>query len=323
MTPRYEPVVIVCPEVITGGPEAMHQLGYEINRAGGNAVMAYTLGANELRFTENTLHTQSAVTDNFREHFARYHPRTQAQIPLTPDTLFMFPEIFAASAYNHRSTPRAIWWLSVDNATTNASALTYSSTKRAVFSDDTLAHYYQSAYAREYLIRHGARQIQALFDYVDRSCFDVGTPQNRTVAIFPRKGGKRAQAIARNAPDLPLVLIKNMTREQVADALQRTTVYIDFGHQPGKDRVPREAALAGNIVFLHERGAAEHYEDFPIDRGYLFTEQDVTSGALARRVRETLADSAPHRANQAGLRQRVMLEPQEFRLQVAQAFFEP
>lgn len=323
MRPRYDTVVLICPEVITGGPEAMHQLGYEINRGGGHAVMAYQLGCNEIRLTPRAVHIHNNPTPKFREHFARYNPRTQIDVPLTDKTLFVFPEIFAAQAYNHRSTPRAIWWLSVDNATTNSSALTYESTRRAIFSDHTLVHFYQSAYAREYLIRNGARQIQALFDYVDRECVDDGQPRNRTVAMFPRKGGERAKAFAKTAPDLPLVLIENMTREQVAHALKRTTVYIDFGHQPGKDRVPREAALAGNVVFLHERGAAQHYEDFPVDAGYLFTEQDIHNGELAKRIRETLADPRQHLANQAALRQRVTLEPQEFRTQVQQGFFVP
>lgn len=322
MNVRYDRIVLVCPEVITGGPEAMHQLASAIERLGGDAFMAYTLGANELRFNGNTLHTRTAVSDKFRNEYARYFPRTCDQITMTPDTLFVFPEIFVSSAMNHRITPRAIWWLSVDNAATNSTALTYESTRRAIFSDDTLLHFYQSAYAREYLIRNGARQIQALYDYVDRGFRDRGQERSRTVAMFPRKGGDLAKAFSRMAPDLPLVLIENMTREQVIAALQRTTVYIDFGHQPGKDRVPREAVLAGNVVFLHERGAAQHYEDFPVQSHYLFTEQDVASGQLLAKVRQVLADPEPHRYRQNGLRQRVELEPQEFQLQVEQALFQ-
>jgi len=60
--------------------------------------------------------------------------------------------------------------------------------------------------------------------------------------------------------------IENMPADTVHETLLKSQIYIDFGHHPGKDRIPREAAMSGNIVFLHERGAAAFHLDHPLDR---------------------------------------------------------
>ncbi len=329
--PRYERVVILCPEAVTGGPEALHQLGHAINRQGGTAVMAYLMGENALQFVGDRLLCTPRPGAAFREAYAAYAPVTATEIPLTPDTLVVYPEMFPLDALQYRQGPRAIWWLSVDNGLQYTPSLGYRSTARELFDDDSLIHFHQSCYARAYLLEQRARQVVPLYDYVARdyrlspeaAAAKANAPGPRTVALFPRKGAELAQRFVNGAPELAYRLIDNMTRAQVGEALAESAVYIDFGHQPGKDRVPREAALAGNVVFLHEKGAGAHYGDYPVDRTYLFTQRDVLSGSLAARVREALAEYPAHLARQAPLRQQVILEAEEFALQVAAAFFVP
>ena len=59
--------------------------------------------------------------------------------------------------------------------------------------------------------------------------------------------------------DVDFVPIRDMNKAQVRDALFGARLYIDFGHHPGKDRVPREAAVAGAVVLLREAGAAKAF----------------------------------------------------------------
>jgi hypothetical protein len=47
-------------------------------------------------------------------------------------------------------------------------------------------------------------------------------------------------------------------------------VYIDCGHHPGKDRMPREAAAAGCCIITSRSGAAGNELDTPIDDCYKF-----------------------------------------------------
>ena len=59
-------------------------------------------------------------------------------------------------------------------------------------------------------------------------------------------------------------MIEGMTKGQVSDTLARSTIFLDLGHFPGKDRLPREAALSGAAVVTGIFGASAFYEDVPI-----------------------------------------------------------
>lgn len=64
-----------------------------------------------------------------------------------------------------------------------------------------------------------------------------------------------------------------MTESEVAKLLGTAKIYIDFGHHPGKDRLPREAAMAGCCVITCKRGAAHYFEDIPIGDNYKLNDQ--------------------------------------------------
>ena len=79
-------------------------------------------------------------------------------------------------------------------------------------------------------------------------------------------------------PNLHWKAIENMSTEEVAELLNRSKVYIDFGNHPGKDRFPREAAISGCCIITGQRGAAANDIDVMIPRSYKFP--DKTSSIL-------------------------------------------
>jgi len=112
-----------------------------------------------------------------------------------------------------------------------------------------------------------------------------------------------------------------MSPQQVSDALRQTSVYIDFGHHPGKDRVPREAAVSGNIVFVHSKGAGCHFLDYPLDQFFIFTMVDIRTGDLAQKIRACLSNHAHYHQQQWLYRRRIEHELEEYTLQVKTSFF--
>lgn len=78
-------------------------------------------------------------------------------------------------------------------------------------------------------------------------------------------------------PHLDTVVLKGFTRAELEATLRSCQFYIDFGHHPGKDRLPREAARAGCIVFVRRQGAAANATDvlLPDDRRF-----DCSKGGL-------------------------------------------
>lgn len=65
--------------------------------------------------------------------------------------------------------------------------------------------------------------------------------------------------------DVPLIPIRGMTREQVMETLRKCKLYVDNGYHPGKDHLPREAAMHGCVVITNKSGSAAYWEDVPIE----------------------------------------------------------
>lgn len=85
------------------------------------------------------------------------------------------------------------------------------------------------------------------------------------IAYNPVKGrvlGNTARFF--NSHVIEFVGIAGLSPEQLSELLGSVDAYVDFGGQPGKDRLPREALRLGVPVFLFRRGAAINGSDFPL-----------------------------------------------------------
>ena len=322
LTPAYQKVVILCPTVVTGGPEAMHQLCNAINKSGGNAVLVYYDAASVLELSDDKIASSPAQPEAFLDAYRNYDAPHQDLVHLSADTLIVFPETHALHAFRFRGCHRAVWWLSVDNGLSLEPLFSYKQFCDGYFNDETLIHFYQSDYARDFLMRNGAKKFYPLYDYINRGFLrDAPALKHPVVSFFPAKGRSLADSFFSQAKDLPSVAIENMSPKQVSDTLRQTSVYIDFGHHPGKDRVPREAAASGNVIFIHARGAGCHVLDYPLDQFYIFTLVDIKTGELAQKVRACLANHRHFHAQQWLYRGKIEHELEEFALQVKTLFF--
>jgi hypothetical protein len=332
MQKRYEDVVLFCPEVKTGGPEALHQLAYQINRHGGSAHLAYYAPVSHVEIEGNRLRCR-AENSPMPAQYAQYHPHVLREISPGPDTLLVFPEtlchLAAVAAVPYQ---RALWWLSVDNAP--APILQDAAYQQPFFGDPGLHHFYQSDYARAFLQKACATACHPLSDYTDQdfvhlSLIASANPPIRErpnrICFFPNKGAERAASFIEAASQLrhnvEFVPIRGMSKPQVRDCLFSARLYIDFGNQPGKDRVPREAAIAGAILLLHAAGAGAHYLDHPLPRTYLFGEADIVSGRLHALVNEILDAPETHWEQQRFYRDAILREQEKFDLETRTLFF--
>jgi hypothetical protein len=72
------------------------------------------------------------------------------------------------------------------------------------------------------------------------------------------------------------------------NTLARSKVYLDFGHHPGKDRIPREAAISGCCVLTNREGAAGNDRDIPIPDTYKFSDPLTQLPLIAETVQACL-----------------------------------
>ena len=132
------------------------------------------------------------------------------------------------------------------------------------------------AYAEDvdFVKKQGAENAYFLMDYLGQehcSGVDIQSQRENVVLYNPAKGRAFTRKIIKAAPQgLKFVALQNMSPKEVHMWSNKAKVYIDFGNHPGKDRFPREAAMAGCIIITSKRGSAAFYEDIPIKESYKF-----------------------------------------------------
>lgn len=273
-------IVALCPGgTVTGGPEALHQLVDSAVRQGIDAAICYEP------------HGDTPVA------YRHYRCPVVAENQIPPRSLVVVPELWAHEARRFSHSTTALWWLSVDNAPAGAHEIACG------------VHLAQSEYARLHLEERGHIPLM-LGDYTTTVFSDHGSTRRWAVAYNPTKGNDLAAKFAEENPEVEMVPISKMTTGEIVDLLNGVEVYVDFGHHPGKDRLPREAAACGAVVFVRDAGAASNDVDVPIPSEFKF--RDV--GALS-----VLVDSVQYRAahqRQDGYRRTIRAERDTFDTQV-------
>ena len=137
----------------------------------------------------------------------------------------------------------------------------------------------------------------------------------------PEKGRRHTERLRAANPDLDFIPVRNMTPQQVKELLAGAKLYIDFGHHPGKDRLPREAAMAGCCIITGRRGAAGNHVDIPIPEDYKLDEGRRDFPQAFRALATSIFDNfARHSRSFDGYREGIRNEPAEFERQVRAIF---
>jgi len=230
---------------IAGGVESLYQLVDAINTNGGYACVIWD------RDVPNPIPAKY-------QHYKIIHGDP---VEDSHDNFVIYPEVWTEKIDTYSHMKKAIWWLSVDN----------NHGKFQDFSNSNITHFYQSFYALEFLEKNNVGNYLPIFDYIHSkytdSDFDINQKEN-IVCYNPVKGIEITNQIKSLNPDITFVPIVNMTEDQIIELLKRSKVYIDFGHHPGRDRIPRESAILGNCVITNLKGSAGFYGDIPIDDKY-------------------------------------------------------
>ena len=254
---------VISPRRVTGGPEAVHQLVDAARTLGVDARVVYApIDAAHKEVTSAYAHYAVAIDTEIRDE---------------ADTMVIAPETLTRHVSDLRRAHRAIWWLSVDNYLEDrrrhaAWWAEHLGIRRPRFNlakpTPDIRHLAQSEYARRFLVDHGIRQVEMLTDYLRddfTSAATNSTSRPAIVAFNPLKGFETTQRlIAASPPGIQFVPLQNMTPRQVRETLEQSSAYMDFGHHPGRDRLPREAALCGCNIVTGTRGAAGNDTDIPI-----------------------------------------------------------
>jgi hypothetical protein len=185
----------------------------------------------------------------------------------------------------------------------------------------------QSQYARDFVINDlklDSKKVYYLSDYLRKEFFGQReTGQRKNYCLYnPKKGIENIKKIAYIEPDLGWVPITNMTAQQVVNLMCEAKVYLDFGNHPGKDRIPREAAMCGLCVITNKEGSAAYSEDVSIENQYKFENIDESAEDIVALVQDIYENFEKHSANFLHYRSAIEKEEQEFDQGVIEIFKE-
>lgn len=323
-------IFVVCPAYSkTGGMELLHQLVYTLNDEGAHAVIAYT--------GVNTHRTDPPTNPEYKHYIDSYI--CFEDIPDEVGTIVVFPEVDAYLIHKFNHAQIYFWWLSIDNYLKVYSASYYF--RHRMFGDALRCirhgtwryslpflhkrvnlNLVQSYYAEDYLKKHGFTNIQYLSDYINDDYIENNAPLPRenTVLYNPKKGIEFTRKLMRAAPELHWRPLENMTGEQIRHALKTSKVYVDFGNHPGKDRLPREAAISGCCVITGRQGSAGYDQDLPIPADYKFDDHISSIPSIIEKIHECFDDFTSCSHDFDGYREMIYAEKSAFRKDVHDIF---
>lgn len=226
------------------------------------------------------------------------------------------PEIAISQLCAVHGPLRVLWWLSVDNA--------YWRPRRDQLYDQLgprllgtldkvtrhrthdllrqpgqtdILHAVQSEYARVHVRNVLGVEPLMLTDFLtDIPALTApmeARQRERRVVYNPAKGLPSTLRVIRKLDgDVEFRPIGGLTHAETVQLLRDSLIYLDLGSHPGRDRVPREAALAGCIVLIGKRGAGINAVDYVLPDSHRLTVpwkfQDAESAS--DRIRRAIAD---------------------------------
>lgn len=252
----------------TGGPLAIHQAAAKIRDLGGQAGMIYIRNSK----SRSAFKFQSGAIAGNLNYFGRKRISNELRSYGFPTNQefsihdhFVVPEAFPELAFQLLQVgcrKVSIWWLSVDNF-----PLQQLNTLQSQSLLKRCGHLCQSVYAFDFVKRHGGQNISMLSDEIDLSVpREIPQTQNRKIdfCYLPNKAIGADEILEDLSRQFTIKPLKGLSRAQIKETLLDSKIFLDFGHHPGKDRVPREAALCGAIPVVRREGAARFKADVPL-----------------------------------------------------------
>ncbi len=321
----------------TGGVELAHQL---VDYLRNNDVQAYIVYVRD----NEIVHTNSITTE-----YLNYNIEVATRIEDEAHNILVLPEIYYNWIKSFNRIMIACWWMSVDNYySTTSSILTlkygkglkgklrflkrlfnkqYRSNNISLLRKEgyRITHFYQSHYAQQHLYSLGFSRILPLSDYIndDYIDYDNRLREKKNIILYnPAKGYSFTKKIIEYLSDYEFVPLKGLTRVELKELLRSAKLYIDFGHFPGKDRLPREAILNDCCIITGNLGASRFYEDVPILQRYKFEACNKNLKVIANKIRDVIENYEDCIHDFEFYKNRIQKEKNIFHEEIKEAFID-
>lgn len=315
---------VACPAYdTTGGFELLHQLVYKLNNIKDNCALIYYHNYDSSKLEHPTPDIYMKYTEG---KFAN-------KIIDNKHHILVLPEVYTDYINIYKNIQIVVWWLSVDyfhisidtiNRGKKFSYKEYKTGKKfrlfkllnylnikpnypfdpfkknVLFNKRVLLHAYQSEYAKFFLEAKKLKPILPLSDFLNSTFFQnkISKEERDDVILYnPKKGFEITKELIAFMPKYKWIALENLTPIEMKKLMEKSKIYVDFGNHPGKDRIPREAAINGCVVVTNKKGSAENYSDVSIDSLYKFQDPIEEKEDFKKLVKNIYANFDNHFVN--------------------------
>ena len=301
-------VYILCTSnFATGGTESLHLLCHTLRKKDIDARMIY---AEENHLIGELIYRlghpghgnvdvckgwYDHVTSNGKvEQFNIYDTVSTDKIEDNENNTLIVPEIYLNALNKFSLLKKGIWWLA---ARVNSDG-SYDYQKWFNFNKDRDVYHFYNSKAAEFMLSNlNATNYFQLKTFVNENIKFSDKTKENIICYNPKKGLEFTEKILKLLPEYKHIPINNMTPEQVRDTLSRAKLYIDFGHHPGRERLPREAILCDCCIISSFEGSAMFFEDMPIKESYKFEKDDKNINVIVNLIKDVINDYDTHLNN--------------------------
>jgi len=327
-------IYVYCPAgVISGGPELLHQLVDKLNNNNKEAYIIY-YGPKEHKIPDA---------------YAAYNIKLAEIIEDKLENIVVVAEGQFDLLYKGINIQKVLWWLSVDNFFIIFNRILSpkdifkwnvafgfrnlgSRLIQLLYGNNTfvhnislkkiskmpISHAYQSEYAQNFLLKHNLTSLYPLKDYINTDYQINLNGENREDIVLynPKKGLEYTRTLISMTPAIKWIPVQNMTRTELVSLMRKSKMYVDFGYHPGKDRLPREAAMNGCCIITGMDGSAGFFEDVPISNLYKLNNKEVSREDISKRIEYVIQNYATCINDFEYYRRSILKEKDEFERQV-------
>ena len=227
----------------TGGPESLHQLCSSLNSKSLESYIYYV----DQKELKNSLYNFPNV-------------RVTKEIQDIEENLLVIPEIYSLTEIRKlvKHMKIAIYWLSFTN-----SCLFHSLTENI---DSNVIHLFQSYYS--YAMIKPFLNVNSKWFFITDTINPIfqRNPfiKKQNIIAYNHTKDKITPSLCQQLK-IPCIPLINMTQPEIVDILNKCKAYVDLGYHPGRDKLPREAAMCGCVIITNKCGSAAYMEDIPIE----------------------------------------------------------
>jgi hypothetical protein len=311
-------VYVLCPaNYVTGGPDALHQMVFYLNKIGVNAQIVYIVDSD---------HVDISIPTPYNIYINSF--LTEKDIVDLPENCIIFSEVHVHKIKKFKNAKPFLWWLSVDNGLRYSfrkkffyfSTLPLRMVKNWWFYKDNalkaikfmlnqksysfwretpnITHLCASYYAYDYVSRRSHNRVVKCIEPISKLFLKTFYQEEKNISKQNRKNvilfnpvrdyNHILNEISSVAPELQFEPLQNLTQQQLIDKYKSSKLYIDFGAFPGAERIPKEAVLFGCAIITGKRGASGFHGDVPIPEEYKFGNPEKQIKEIVEKIRFVL-----------------------------------